>query len=188
MTRSIGPEPPVTARGTVSTDPGARGYTVLGGWARFHVNPDLRRRLFERELDVFFERAVDLRDAVRQAAQKEAEQHQRNNRELAHRWRRKQELRAKGNKMFVVNRAFTLAGGPPCRYCGAPATHADHVVPQARGGTHTRHNLVPACGPCNRQKWRWTVEEWQLWREERGLPWPPVWAVGRASFRGISKR
>ena len=45
-------------------------------------------------------------------------------------------------------RAALLAGGPPCHWCGAPATTADHEPPiQVAGRPHL--NLVPACAPCN---------------------------------------
>jgi 5-methylcytosine-specific restriction endonuclease McrA len=30
--------------------------------------------------------------------------------------------------------------------------HVDHVVPLARGGTHTRDNLATACPSCNISK------------------------------------
>lgn len=47
-----------------------------------------------------------------------------------------------------------------CYYCGAPAQHADHFEPLARGGLHCVDNLVPACSPCNlskgdRDPWSW---------------------------------
>lgn len=35
----------------------------------------------------------------------------------------------------------------------------DHVIPLARGGTHTADNLRVACGPCNFRKWKRTPEE-----------------------------
>lgn len=37
----------------------------------------------------------------------------------------------------------------PCVYCGAEATSIDHIYPWGQGGTHDRHNLVPACEVCN---------------------------------------
>lgn len=41
-----------------------------------------------------------------------------------------------------------LAGNPPCHWCGAPATTADHEPPiHVVGQEHL--NLVPACAPCN---------------------------------------
>lgn len=39
-----------------------------------------------------------------------------------------------------------------CFYCPAPAEHADHYFPRARGGSDDFKNLVPACAPCNRRK------------------------------------
>lgn|GEM_PF-2871842 len=41
-------------------------------------------------------------------------------------------------------------GFAPCRWCGAPATSADHYpVPRSDGGPDTLDNLVAACLPCN---------------------------------------
>jgi hypothetical protein len=38
-----------------------------------------------------------------------------------------------------------------CRYCGAPATTKDHVLPRTHGGKQDR-NIVLACAKCNRRK------------------------------------
>jgi hypothetical protein len=45
-------------------------------------------------------------------------------------------------------RAALLASSPPCHWCGAPATTADHEPPIAVVGT-PHLNLVPACRRCN---------------------------------------
>lgn len=45
-------------------------------------------------------------------------------------------------------RARLLASNPPCHWCGAPATTADHLPPIEEVG-HPHLSLVPACGPCN---------------------------------------
>ena len=44
--------------------------------------------------------------------------------------------------------------GYRCAYCRKKtvALQQDHVIPLARGGTHTLDNIVPACGPCNQKK------------------------------------
>jgi len=42
--------------------------------------------------------------------------------------------------------------GGICRYCGAKATTADHVVAKANGGTDAMSNLVASCRPCNSGK------------------------------------
>ena len=62
----------------------------------------------------------------------------------------------------------------PCAYCGDEATAVDHIVPVSRGGTRRRGNLAPACASCNFDKLDFTPDEWRAWREERGLPWPPL--------------
>jgi len=51
--------------------------------------------------------------------------------------------------------------GCECTYCGSPASHVDHVLPRAKGGTDTIDNLVPACARCNNAKGTKTLEEWR---------------------------
>ena len=46
-----------------------------------------------------------------------------------------------------------------CQYCGAPATHVDHVMPHSRGGSDCSANLVAACAHCNFHKSDRTPEE-----------------------------
>jgi len=43
--------------------------------------------------------------------------------------------------------ALHLEAHPPCTWCDAPATTADHWPPMQVAGPHT--HLVPACDPCN---------------------------------------
>jgi 5-methylcytosine-specific restriction endonuclease McrA len=40
-----------------------------------------------------------------------------------------------------------------CQYCGAVATHVDHVISVAHGGESTEANCVASCHPCNYRKW-----------------------------------
>lgn len=49
-----------------------------------------------------------------------------------------------------------------CAYCERPFEHMDHVVPLARGGTHTAKNVVPACAGCNLTKnaKTWVTRPW----------------------------
>jgi 5-methylcytosine-specific restriction enzyme A len=54
-----------------------------------------------------------------------------------------------------ARRAEQLRREPHCRGCGAPASHADHVVPLSQGGS-LDGELQSLCGPCHRQK---TAEE-----------------------------
>lgn len=85
-----------------------------------------------------------------------------------------------------------------CAYCGIPLSihevTVDHVDPQARGGSQSLSNLVPACIDCNQEKGDQTVSEfllaggltevelrehmadWQLAFESRTLA-GPVWQM-----------
>jgi 5-methylcytosine-specific restriction endonuclease McrA len=71
----------------------------------------------------------------------------------------------KGKKMpddWAATRAKVFAlKGSQCVYCGDDASHVDHQLPRARGGSSEISNLVPACAPCNVAKGMMTVEEWR---------------------------
>ena len=49
-------------------------------------------------------------------------------------------------------RAAVLAEEPRCRVCGGRATHVDHIIPLANGGTSDRANLQPICNVCHAVK------------------------------------
>ena len=51
--------------------------------------------------------------------------------------------------------------GRKCFYCPGPFEEMDHVIPLARGGRHTKDNVVPACQKCNHDKGAFLVEEWR---------------------------
>lgn len=58
-----------------------------------------------------------------------------------------------------------------CAYCGVPIfwhvkgdVHVDHTIPVSRGGLNTADNLALSCETCNKQKWSYTVLEWQAIR------------------------
>lgn len=53
------------------------------------------------------------------------------------------------SQTYKTNRAALLASNPPCHWCGAPATTADHLIERDRDGDDSLENLVPACQPCN---------------------------------------
>jgi 5-methylcytosine-specific restriction endonuclease McrA len=51
--------------------------------------------------------------------------------------------------------------GHVCAYCGVTGRLAqEHVVPISKGGVHTKHNIVPACKPCNSQKFTTDMASW----------------------------
>jgi hypothetical protein len=57
---------------------------------------------------------------------------------------------------YRQRRAELLADNPPCHWCGAVATEADHVPPLATAATPDEWQgvLVPACRRCNAASWR----------------------------------
>lgn len=65
-------------------------------------------------------------------------------------------------KDWAATRAkvFSMKGAN-CVYCGADASHVDHQIPKARGGSDHIDNLVPSCAPCNIAKGMMTAEEWR---------------------------
>lgn len=48
-----------------------------------------------------------------------------------------------------------------CFYCGLSASTVDHMLPRAKGGGDSWHNLVPACERCNTLKADMTVTEFK---------------------------
>ena len=48
-----------------------------------------------------------------------------------------------------------IAYNHQCVYCGKRAKGhltQDHITPLSKGGSHTKHNIVPACATCNKKK------------------------------------
>lgn len=69
-----------------------------------------------------------------------------------------------------LNDLYELQDGR-CAYCGVPIfwhvkgdVHVDHMTPVSRGGLNTVDNLALSCETCNKQKWSYTVSEWQAIR------------------------
>jgi 5-methylcytosine-specific restriction endonuclease McrA len=56
------------------------------------------------------------------------------------------------SKVPLNRRAVFARDGQKCQYCYAPAENLDHVIPRAKGGTHTWENVVASCKPCNARK------------------------------------
>ncbi|BAL78927.1 HNH endonuclease [Bradyrhizobium cosmicum] len=63
-------------------------------------------------------------------------------------------------------------GGYTCFYCkeelGADF-HIDHKTPIAKGGQHALANFALACMPCNQEKHAKDINEYRVWRRDRGL-------------------
>ena len=64
----------------------------------------------------------------------------------------------------VTRRSVLARDGRRCAYCNGVATTIDHVVPRARGGTHSWENVVAACRDCNGAKGDQLLDElgWEL--------------------------
>lgn len=91
----------------------------------------------------------------------------------ARRLRRAREQGAVGTYTWSEVTAKWLAIGKVCAYCHEPVGNADlqpdHVLPLSRGGSNSITNIVPCCGPCNREKHVLTVAEWSAKRVSQGL-------------------
>jgi 5-methylcytosine-specific restriction endonuclease McrA len=62
-------------------------------------------------------------------------------------------------RVALSRRAVFARDRHTCQYCAAPAENLDHVVPRARGGSHTWENVVAACRACNARKGDRTPDE-----------------------------
>jgi 5-methylcytosine-specific restriction endonuclease McrA len=69
--------------------------------------------------------------------------------------RRAQQLNAPRNDLTADQwEAIKAAYGYRCIYCERPMQRLtqDHLTPLSKGGSHTLHNVVPACQSCNSRK------------------------------------
>ena len=74
---------------------------------------------------------------------------------LAHQRRRARIALAPVNNLTRAEwLAIKQAFGYRCAYCGKKLQRLtmDHITPLSEGGSHTLHNVVPACGSCNYSK------------------------------------
>jgi len=67
------------------------------------------------------------------------------------------------------------AAGYACVVCGNAATHVDHIIPKAKGGTDDINNLQAMCSTHNLKKGDKTIERGTYWDTNtfpNGLPTP----------------
>lgn len=54
-----------------------------------------------------------------------------------------------------------------CCYCGIKLDSSnfsrEHVQPSSKGGSNKKHNKLPCCIPCNRQKGCMTLDQYVDW-------------------------
>lgn len=62
-----------------------------------------------------------------------------------------------------LRRAVLDAHAGKCHYCGEPATHVDHIIASAAGGSDEPSNLIAACRTCNLGKGARPLMDHQLY-------------------------
>lgn len=79
-----------------------------------------------------------------------------------------------GDKPPVIAK-WILDQPKSCKWCGAECANnyqIDHIIPVARGGTHTIDNLAISCPSCNHRKSAKTLDRWK-----QEMPRPDVVAA-----------
>lgn len=91
--------------------------------------------------------------------------------ELRRERRRRERLRRAGGRCArEAKRQRWALYGNLCWVCHAPATHSDHVIAVARGGSNWPANIRPACRRCNCSK---GAADWRgVQARAMGLPSP----------------
>lgn len=90
-------------------------------------------------------------------------QYQINNPHVYRNTKQKRKVKLAQNGVYDITRKeLKKLYESPCVYCANTKNiQADHVIPIARGGTHSIGNLVSACKTCNTSKGAKTITEWQ---------------------------
>lgn len=78
-------------------------------------------------------------------------------------WIKREKDRPLANEWMVIRARVFARDDYTCTYCGerGKKLQCDHIVPVARGGSHSDENLTTACEPCNRSKGAKMLEEWR---------------------------
>ena len=83
-----------------------------------------------------------------------------------------------------------------CAYCYGNRANKkvltkEHVIPESKGGTKIRHNIIPACAKCNSSKSSYNMEDWfreQPFFDEDRLMKIFVWIAGGCYTIKIGKQ
>jgi 5-methylcytosine-specific restriction endonuclease McrA len=92
------------------------------------------------------------------------------NRDVVRANAKNRKARLKAAKSFLVtSRDVRKILRNPCIYCGSNENiQLEHVIPLARGGSHSIGNLASACAACNMSKNKWFVTEWKSKQKKWG--------------------
>ena len=71
-------------------------------------------------------------------------------------------LKASNGSSLVTSTETSIIVAQPCTACGKVGpSEVDHIIPIARGGSHTIGNLMPLCRSCNASKCDMLYIEWK---------------------------
>ncbi|QQG96236.1 HNH endonuclease [Mycobacteroides chelonae] len=93
------------------------------------------------------------------------------NRATVRQWAQRRRARLRDNGVYKVTPKdldrIISRHNSSCAYCLGPLSDStltwDHIIPIARGGTHSIGNLAPACKPCNSGKRDRPALEWRMY-------------------------
>jgi 5-methylcytosine-specific restriction endonuclease McrA len=69
--------------------------------------------------------------------------------------------RIKQNAKQISTKEWLKLSTKDCTYCGQPGGEVDHIIPLARGGSHSIGNLTSSCRKCNSSKGMKLLIEWK---------------------------
>lgn len=118
---------------------------------RYYRNRDkyLERRSQEYDIVIEIERASRLRNREKQRPAKNARQRVRNR-------------IVQGGNYVILDKELRRIYNQACVACGTMENLSmDHIIPLARGGSHSVGNLMTLCRSCNASKSKKTIMEWR---------------------------
>ena len=115
---------------------------------------ETKRRYVERTREQYLSASPEWREEYRKPRREALQKWYKNNPEKYAELKNRRRARKLQNGVFRVETKFLRRlYASPCVACGGLADiSADHIIPIARGGTHSEGNLQPLCKSCNSSK------------------------------------